>query len=32
MVEHAIEMATGKGLTPVTPAELRARIQVAGRG
>ena len=31
MVEHAIEMATRKGLTPVTPAELRARIKVASR-
>jgi 3-keto-5-aminohexanoate cleavage enzyme len=28
MVEHAIEMAGRKGLTPVTPAELRARIKV----
>jgi uncharacterized protein (DUF849 family) len=31
MVDHAVEMAGRKGLTPVTPAELRARIKVARR-
>ena len=34
MVEHAVDLASKKGLTPATPADLRARIRipVAGRG
>jgi 3-keto-5-aminohexanoate cleavage enzyme len=28
MVEHAIEMASSKGLKPATPADLRARVRI----
>lgn len=31
MVEHAIELASKKGLTPVTPAELRTRFGIPAR-
>jgi 3-keto-5-aminohexanoate cleavage enzyme len=31
MVDHAVEMASRRGLKPATPAELRSRINVAAR-